>query len=80
MREKLEKYENDSKRITSSVSVKNILELKEYYFHQQKTQNMLMQEIKDLEKEREAKIKKSEELSKIIKKQKLMKNGIFILQ
>ena len=79
MREKLEKYENDSKRITSSVSVKNILELKEYYFHQQKTQNMLMQEIKDLEKEREAKIKKSEELSKMIKKQKLMKNGIFSL-
>jgi len=39
----------------SKVSVRNILDLKDYYFHQQDTQILLMNEIKEMEAEKEAK-------------------------
>lgn len=58
----LEKYENDSRKITSKISVKNILELKDYYMHQQDTQVVLMHEIQDLEQEKENKLKHIQQL------------------
>mmetsp|Transcript_3916 Transcript_3916/g.3672 ORF Transcript_3916/g.3672 Transcript_3916/m.3672 type:complete len:180 (-) Transcript_3916:456-995(-) len=69
--EKLEKYESDYKKVISRTQVRNVLELKDYYFHQQSTQKLLMEEIKDLEKERES---KKDQLDKLKKTREIFKD------
>jgi hypothetical protein len=71
----LERYENDCKKITSTISVKNILELKDYYFHQQETQSMLMQEIREYEKEKEDKKLKLVQIKQHLVNLQHMKDG-----
>lgn len=73
--EALEKYENDCKRITSTISVKNILELKDYYFHQQDTQSMLVHEIREYEIEKEQKKLKLMQMKQHLIDLQNIKNG-----
>lgn len=75
-KEQLEKYENDCHRIKSKIAVKNILELKDYYLHQQDTQVILMKEIEELEQEKENKKQKKSDCRDMLSYAQLMKEGM----
>lgn len=57
------------------MSVSNILDLKDYYLHQQNTQSVLINEIKELEQEKEDKRKKTQELKELLSFAQIRKKG-----
>jgi uncharacterized membrane protein len=71
----LEKFENDSMKIVSNVAVGSIVELKDFYVHQQDTQAILVEEIKYLDQEKEQKKNKIKYLKELLSELQLMKKG-----
>lgn len=63
----------------SKISVRNIIDLKDYYIHQQDTQSILIREIQDLENEKEHKKRKVLEKREALSSYQLMHKGNFTL-
>ena len=60
--DELVKYEEANYKIKSKISIKNVMELKDYYIHQQDTQIIFVAEINDLEQEMDQKKQRLAEL------------------
>lgn len=77
--EELEKYEEVNRKIKTKFAIKSILEMKDYYIHQQDTQMIFTAEIIDLEQELDQKQKSLLELKKELNVIKFIKNNYVIM-
>ena len=73
--DELEKYEEANYKLKSKISIKNIIEIKDYYIHQQDTQTIFIAEISDLEKEMDEKKQRLSQLKDELTQLKLIKNN-----